>query len=146
MLVFSAASVRFAVSIADVSRILTEGEMLAIPFSHPALAGVVRDGNDIVPVFDLLGLTHPGNQPPRQVFGGNIVVIPTAKGPVGLRLQQLAGTSDSYRALPPARAEEKLEALPAGIRPAVGGVAEDSSTAEAFFLFSPEAFVALLGI
>lgn len=153
-LVFLAGGVRLGVSLADVTRLVVEGAIAPVPFGHTALAGVMRvpEADDAtVPVFDLHGLTPGATRPPTQRVGATIAVIPTAKGPVGLRLDQLLGTATDYDAV----AADDVAALYLGLAPALqktlagAGRPKTASLAmgtEPFFFFSPEAFIAAVGL
>lgn len=150
VLVFTAGGVRLGVAIADVARLVVEGDIAPVPFGHPALAGVMKVDdvdNAIVPVFDLHGLAPEAPRPPRQSAGATIAVIPTARGPVGLRLDRLLGTASDYDAatdsLPANIPEAMLRTLAGAGRPRTASVAVGD---EAFFFFSPEAFIAAVGL
>ena len=89
---------------AEVGRLLVEDHLAPVPFSHPAMAGLLLAGDDgPVPVFDMRGLR--GTAPPAHVPGATVALFPTAKGPVGLRLEQLLGTIASYEPLSESAAE-----------------------------------------
>ena len=150
VLVFTAGGVRLGVGIADVSRLVVEGDIAPVPFGHPALAGLMKVDdvdNAIVPVFDLHGLAADAARPPRQRAGATIAVIPTARGPVGLRLDRLLGTASDYDAAADAPPENippaLLRTLAGAGRPRTASVAVGD---EVFFFFSPEAFIAAVGL
>lgn len=157
-LVFLAGGVRLGVSLADVTRLVVEGAIAPVPFGHTALAGVmrVREADDaaddvIVPVFDLHGLAPEATRPPIQRAGATIAVIPTARGPVGLRLDQLLGTATDYVAVAAADVATLYASLPTTLQKTLAGAgrAEDASIAVGsapFFFFSPEAFIAAVGL
>jgi hypothetical protein len=138
VLLFQAAGLRFGVSLADVSRLIVEEELLPVPFSHPAMAGLMdADADGPVPVFDLSGLVDP-TAIARHVPGATVALFPTGKGPVGLRLDKLHGTAATYEPIttvPPA---------PAALLRTMGGAA--SAQGEPFSFFSPEAFLAAIGL
>lgn len=154
VLVFLAGGVRLGVSLADVARLVVEGAIAPVPFGHSALAGVmkVRDVDDAtVPVFDLHGLAPEATRPPRQRAGATVAVIPTARGPVGLRLDQLLGTASDYTAVDAADVRALYEQLSPALQQTLAGAgrAEAGSVAvgdEPFFFFSPEAFIAAVGL
>jgi hypothetical protein len=147
VLLFRAGGLRLGVFLAEVGRLLVEGALLAVPFAHPAMAGLLVAGEDgPVPVFDLTGLIE-GSVVPSPPRKATVALFPTARGPVGLRLEELLGTVASYEALD----AEATGALHAEIPPpllatitgaARGGGADD----EEFSFFSPEAFLAGLGL
>ena len=150
VLVFTAGGVRLGVAIADVARLVVEGDITPVPFGHAALAGIMKvDVDDaIVPIFDLNGLDPDAkSRPPRQRAGATIAVIPTARGPVGLRLDCLLGTASDYDAAadPPAASIPPLllRTLAGAGRPRTAGVAVGD---EVFYFFSPEAFIAAEGL
>ncbi len=148
VLVFSAAGERLAVSVADVLRIVVEGDVIPVPFGHRALAGVMRTADDetIVPVFDLRGLAEDAPPPPRHVVGATVAIVPTARGPIGLRLDRLLGTAARY-----VRADAEV---PVGLVGVVDGAGRADTVATAsvdvgalpFFFFSTDAFIAAVGI
>jgi chemotaxis signal transduction protein len=152
VLVFSAAGERLAVSVADVLRLVVEEEIVAVPFGHPALAGVMRQADatgDVVPIFDLrgdLGTARTGTVVPRHVVGATVAVIPTSRGPIGLRLDRLLGTAARY-----VRADVAVPEALAGV---LDGAGRADSVAAAsvdvgdapFFFFSTDAFIAAVGI
>lgn len=152
VLVFSAAGQRLAVSVADVLRLVVEEEVVAVPFGHPALAGVMRHrdtGGDVVPIFDLRGdllAVGAGTVVPRHVVGATVAVIPTSRGPIGLRLDRLLGTAARY-----VRADVEVPAALAGVldgagrADSLGGASVDVGEAP-FFFFSTDAFIAAVGI
>jgi chemotaxis signal transduction protein len=144
---FEAGGLRLGVSIADLNRVLVEEDLTAVPFGHDALAGVVVvEPFGVVPIFDLLGLagdaTRAKARPSRP--GAAVLLLPTAKGPIGLRIDRLAGTLSAYGVVTTAEAAQFLETVPRPLMPVLAGVARDQG--EVFWLFSPEAFVASLGI
>ena len=149
VLVFSAAGQRLAVSVGDVLRLVVEDEVVAVPFGHRALAGVMRPGDgdgEVVPVFDLRGLADDAPPPPRHVVGATVAIIPTARGPIGLRLDRLLGTAARY-------VQARVEA-PAHLMCVVDGAGRADTVATAsvdvgetpFFFFSTDAFIAAVGI
>ena len=149
VLVFSAAGQRLAVSVGDVLRLVLEDEVFAVPFGHRALAGIMRatDGNgEVVPVFDLRGLAEHAPPPPRHVPGATIAIIPTARGPIGLRLDRLLGTAARY-------VQSNVQA-PADLTLVIDGAGRADTIATAsvdvgeapFFFFSTDAFIAAVGI
>jgi hypothetical protein len=154
VLVFLAGGVRLGVSLPDVARLVVEGAIAPVPFGHSALAGVMRvkDVDDAtVPVFDLHGLAPEATRPPTQRAGATVAVIPTARGPVGLRLDHLLGTASDYTAVDAA----DVAALHARLSPALqktlagAGRPETARVAvgdDPFFCFSPEAFIAAVGL
>ncbi len=149
VLVFSAGGLRLGVAIADVSRLVVEGDIAPVPFGHPGLAGIMKvDDVDvaIVPVFDLNCLAPEAQRPPRQKPGATVAVIPTARGPVGLRLDRLLGTASDYDA-----ADTEPTAIPDALRRTLAGAGRPRTAsvavgAEVFFFFSPEAFIAAVGL
>lgn len=154
VLVFLAGGVRLGVSIADVARLVVEGPVAPVPFGHAALAGIMRvtDVDDAtVPVFDLHGLAPEATRPPTQRAGATVAVIPTARGPVGLRLDQLLGTASDYAAVDADVVKDVYAALPAVLQKTLAGAGRprDASLAvgeQPFFFFSPEAFIAAVGL
>ena len=143
VLLFAAAGLRFGVSLADVSRLLVEDILVPVPFSHPAMAGLTHaDADGAVPVFDLRGLVDPATLV-RHARGSTIALFPTVKGPVGLRLDALHGTAAAYDARP------QLMDAPEALRRTIAGAAVahgDRGGEQPFFFFSPEAFLAAIGI
>lgn len=138
VLLFLAGGVRCGVGLADVSRLLVEDTLIPVPFSHPAMAGLVDAGADgAVPVFDLKGLVDPADIA-RKAPGATVALFPTAKGPVGLRLDELHGTAATYEPY-----SEGVE-VPEALRMTVTGAAQVQGKAFAFF--SPDAFLAAVGL
>jgi hypothetical protein len=136
--VFMSAGVRCAVGLADVARLLVEDRVVPVPFSHPAMAGVlVDDQSGAVPVFDLRGLTDPAGMP-RTVPGATVVLFSTAKGPVGLRLDALVGTASTYEAR-----TEPID-VPEALKKTLASAAVTQGEPLAFF--SPEAFLASISL
>jgi chemotaxis signal transduction protein len=151
VLVFLAAGERLAVSVADVLRLVVEDEVVAVPFGHPALAGVMRwvdAAGEVVPIFDLrgdLGTHRTETVVPRHVVGATIAVIPTSRGPIGLRLDRLLGTAARY-----VRADVDVPVALAGVLDGAGradtvGASVDVGDAP-FFFFSTDAFIAAVGV
>lgn len=148
VLVFLAAGSRLAVAVGDVWRLMVEGPIAPIPFGHRALAGVMRqgDGNDdLVPVFDLRGLDNEAPPPPRHVPGATVAIIPTAIGPIGLRLDRLLGTALRYVAVDEAIPDHIARVVDRAGRADVVGASLDIGEAP-FFFFSTDAFVAAVGL
>lgn len=144
VLVFSAGGERLAVSVADVLRLVVEGEIAAVPFGHRALAGVMRvEGADVVPVFDLRGLTSEA--PPRHVVGATVAIVPTARGPIGLRLDRLLGTAARYTR-DDTTAPDSVRSVVDGAGCADGPGTSIDIGAAPFFFFSTDAFIAAVGI
>jgi chemotaxis signal transduction protein len=147
VLLFMAGGTRFGVAVGDMLQLLQEGPITPVPFGHPALVGLMRAGSGPdtapVPIFDLRGLGDTA--PEKTVPGATIAVVPTARGPVGLRLDQLLTTVDSYTPLTGTALEQFNAALPPELGSAVAGAAS-TRTGEPFFLFNAEAFVAALGL
>ena len=158
VLVFEAGGVRLGVSIADVARLVVEGPVAPVPFGHAALAGIMRvAGSDVggddatVPVFDLHGLSPGATRPPTQRAGATVAVIPTARGPVGLRLECLLGTANDYAAVDDAAVHDVVATLPTALRKTLAGAGRPNDASVAvgdavFFFFSPEAFIASVGL
>jgi hypothetical protein len=160
VLLFRAGGLRLGVFLAEVGRLLVEDALIAVPFAHPAMAGLLVAGEDgPVPVFDLRGLvddtaswasttTSATSAPPRPaitaVVGATVALFPTAKGPVGLRLEQLLGTIATYEPLDAAATARLHEDVPAALARTVTGAA--SATDGPFSFFSPEAFLAGVGL
>lgn len=147
VLVFMAAGCRLAVSVGDVLRLIVETPVSPVPFGHRALAGVMPagdDSGDVVPVFDLRGLVADAPPPPRHVPGATVAVIPTAIGPIGLRLDRLLGTAARYDAafddIP-----LHLATVIDGAGRAGGGASVDVAD-HTFCFFSTDAFVAAVGL
>ena len=145
VLLFRAANVRLGVFIAEVGRLVVESNIAAVPFAHPALAGLVEEADgQVVPVFDLRGLL-PDQKPLAQVGGARVALFETDIGPVGLRLEVTEGGGLHYTFMEDSdRTEQQLAALPAEIRPAVTAVGEDEGGP--FFFFSADAFLAALDL
>lgn len=145
VLLFFAGGMQLGVSLADVGRLVVEDTLLIVPFAHPALAGLLAVGDaEPVPVFDLLGLVD-GTAVATSAPNANVALFPTARGPVGLRLERLDGTAHAYRALD----ADAAQALYAGHAPALlATVTGAAATAEgvSFSFFSPEAFLAALNL
>jgi hypothetical protein len=143
VLLFSAGGLRLGVFLAEVGRLLVEDHLAPVPFSHPAMAGLLLAGDDgPVPVFDMRGLR--GTAPPAHVPGATVALFPTAKGPVGLRLEQLLGTIASYEPLSESAADALLDQAPDAVRATLTHAAR---TPEGVFsFFSPDAFLARVGL
>lgn len=164
VLLFRAGGLRLGVFLAEVGRLLVEDALIAVPFAHPAMAGLLVAGEDgPVPVFDLRGLVDDDGTPstasatdPRRAYaavaaitgaavvGATVALFPTAKGPVGLRLEQLLGTIATYEPLDAAAAARLHEDVPAALARTVTGAA--SAGDGPFSFFSPEAFLAGVGL
>lgn len=158
MLLFRAGGLRLGVFLAEVGRLLVEDALIAVPFAHPAMAGLlVADNDGPVPVFDLRGLVdddaaaqaHRGYSAVAAITGAAVVgatvaLFPTAKGPVGLRLEQLLGTIATYEPLDAAATRRLHEDVPAALARTVTGAA--SAGEGPFSFFSPEAFLAGVGL
>lgn len=144
VLLFRAGGLRLGVFLAEVGRLLVEDALIAVPFAHPAMAGLlIADEDGPVPVFDLRGLVDTSSIG-ATVSGATVALFPTAKGPVGLRLEQLLGTIATYEPLD-ADATARLHAdVPAPLARTVTGAA--SATEGPFSFFSPEAFLAGVGL
>jgi hypothetical protein len=148
VLVFLAAGSRLAVAVGDVLRLMVEGPIAPIPFGHRALAGVMRAGDDddaVVPVFDLRGLDDDAPAPPRHVPGATVAIIPTAIGPIGLRLDRLLGSALRYVAVDEAIPGHIARVIDRAGRADALGASLDIGEAP-FFFFSTEAFVAAVGL
>ena len=143
VLLFSACGLRLGVFLAEVGRLLVEDRVAPVPFSHPAMAGVMLAGDDgPVPVFDMRGLV--GQTPPPRAPGATVALFPTAKGPVGLRLEQLLGTIATYEPLPESAADALLDQAPDGVRATLTNAARAPDGV--FTFFSPDAFLARVGL
>lgn len=141
VLLFEAGGFRLAVFVAEVTKLLLEGDedLLAVPFAHPAMAGLLRnDAVGVLPVFDLVGAMEEGARPPTHQTGATVAVFSTERGPVGLRTER-RGTAQEYRYLDFKEEAERLDELPPALRELVMGVGELPDGL--FFFFSPEAFV-----
>lgn len=148
VLLFRAGGMRLGVFLAEVGRLLVEDALIAVPFSHPAMAGLlIADDDGPVPVFDLRGLVDGGTLPALSASltgGATVALFPTAKGPVGVRLEQLLGTISRYQALD-AEATARLHVdIPVALARTVTGAA--SADDGPFSFFSPEAFLAGVGL
>ena len=157
VLLFSAGGLRLGVFLVEVTRLLEEQPLTAVPFAHPALIGLL-DAGDIgpVPVFDLGRLVHPQAPVSRSVLGAVVALFSTERGPIGLRMDEMRGTTTHYRYLEAGsskaprtatagQAEEgRSEALPEVAQRSLTGVAE--SEEGPFHLFSPDAFVVALDL
>jgi hypothetical protein len=147
VLVFLAAGHRLAVAVGDVLRLVVEGPVTPIPFGHRALAGVMRvdDGDDVLPIFDLRGLNDLEPAPAAHVDGATIAIIPTAIGPIGVRLDRLLGTAVRYVAV-----DEPTPTGIAGIVDAAGRAELIGASLEIgeapFFFFSTGAFIDAVGL
>ena len=149
VLVFEAGGARLAVSVGDVLRLVMEPAVTAVPFGHPALAGIMADADGVtgvVPVFDLRGLAPGALAPERHVVGATVAVIPTPRGPIGLRLDKLLGTAARYASA------DASDGVAAHLEGVVGGYgvadpgASEAVGAAPFAFFSTDAFVAALGV
>ena len=146
VLLFRAGGLRLGVFLAEVGRLLVEDALVAVPFAHPAMAGLLVAGEDgPVPVFDLRGLVD-GIPAAFGVAGtrATVALFPTAKGPVGLRLEELFGTVAAYEALDP----EATAKLHDGVAPVLlRTITGAARTADGpFSFFSPEGFLAGIGL
>ncbi len=143
VLLFSAGGLRLGVFLAEVGRLLVEDQLTPVPFSHPAMAGLMLAGEDgPVPVFDMRGLV--GTTPAAHARGATVALFPTAKGPVGLRLDTLLGTIATYEPLSESAAAALLDQAPDAVRTTLTNAAR---TPEGVFsFFSPDAFLARVGL
>ena len=143
VLLFRAGGLRLGVFLSEVGRLIVEGPVAALPFSHPAMAGIlVSDDDSLVPVFDLRGLVGK----PASTEGlrqPNVALFPTARGPVGVRLEQVVGTVSKYDALANDVVDDLRGRIAPGLRTMITGAA--SVDGEPFYFFSPDAFLAGLG-
>lgn len=155
VLLFRAGGLRLGVFLAEVGRLLVEDALIAVPFAHPAMAGLlIADADGPVPVFDLRGLVDDVGVDAHErskaaitgaaVVGATVALFPTAKGPVGLRLEQLLGTIATYAPLDAAATARLHEDIPAALARTVTGAA--SAADGPFSFFSPEAFLAGVGL
>ena len=148
LFLFTAVGHNFAIPIVEVDRLLVEKTLAPIPCAHPSLAGLAKDHDDLIPVYDLAGLLSE-EAVQAQSAGTNVAVFATARGPLGLRMEALRGTTTAARPLgDPAEVVARTALLPpAGqtIVSAVGEVATDHGV-EVFFFFSPEAFLVQLDL
>jgi hypothetical protein len=103
------------------------------------------DDDDVVPVFDLRGLDDDAPPPPRHVPGATVAIIPTAIGPIGLRLDRLLGSAVRYVAVDEAIPPHVAGVVDRAGRADVVGASLDIGEAP-FFFFSTEAFVAAVGL
>ncbi len=140
VLVFLAAGQRMAVSTGDVMRLVMETATSPIPFSHPALAGVMDHDTGVTPVFDLRGLS--GDAVPAHVEGAMVAVIPTSIGPIGLRLDKLLGTAARYTAV--SDSEVPAHSVITSVTDGAGRADELSDAV--FFFFSTDAFIHAIGL
>lgn len=144
LFLFSARGQAFAIPIVEVGRLLTETRLFPLPCAHPALAGIARDGSDLIPVYDLAGLLSD-QVVPAQNPGTNIAVFDTARGPLGLRMEALRGTTTTAVPLKdPADVASRIASLPPAGQTIVTAVGEVAG--EIFFFFSPEAFLVQLDL
>jgi hypothetical protein len=145
LLSFTAAGYSFGVFVVEIARILVEDAIAPVPFAHPAMAGLllVEDARALVPVFDIAGLVDP-SRPLRRRTGGTVALFPTDQGPVGLRLETVGGTIESYAPVSSEGAALFLSVLPDEVRRVVGGVALHDGAP--LFFFSPEALLVELGL
>ena len=143
ILLFRAGGLRLGVFLAEVGRLLVEDALVAVPFAHPAMAGLLMaDEDGPVPVFDLRGLA--ADSVPAGAAGATVALFPTAKGPVGLRLEQLLGTIATYKPLDAEATARVLEHVPPPLAATITGAAADDEGP--FSFFSPEAFLAGVGL
>jgi chemotaxis signal transduction protein len=139
VLLFRAGGLRYGVGLADVSRLVVEDALIPVPFSHPAMAGLIDAGTDgPVPVFDLKGLVDPHDVAAYRK-GATVALFPTQRGPVGLRLDELLGTAAAYEA-----AKLSTDSVPLALVPTIAGTARADDAA--FSFFSPDAFLAAIGL
>jgi hypothetical protein len=144
VLLFSAGGMRLGVFIAEVGRLLVETQTAPVPFSHPAMAGLLIDDEAIIPVFDLCGVIDESTPPPRRAPGATVALFPTERGPIGLRLDALHGTIAEHVPASSAERDALLKPLSPGARRAVTDAA--LSHGVPFLFFSPEALVVELGL
>jgi hypothetical protein len=144
VLLFVAGGLKLGVGLADVARLLVENGVVRVPFAHPAMAGLLDAGPEgPVPIFDLFGLVDP-SRVRTHVPGATVALFPTEKGPVGLRLEALAGSAAAYSAVDAEEQRLIVEDTPAQIRPTLAGAAR--ADADEFSFFSPDAFLAVIGL
>lgn len=154
VLLFRAGGLELGVFLAEVARLLVEDRVLAVPFAHPAMAGLLVAGEDgPVPVFDLHGLVAApvdGAALPVPRSKTTVALFPTARGPVGLRLEELLGTVASYEALDAETTAALHAGVPAPLLTTITGAARRRSVEAggegSFSFFSPDAFLAGLGL
>jgi hypothetical protein len=147
VLLFRAGGLRLGVFLAEVGRLLVEDALVAVPFSHPAMAGLLVAEEGPLPVFDLRGLVagaKPAASAPSAVGKHTVALFPTQKGPVGLRLEELLGTARAYEALDKEATDKLHEGVDAALLKTVTGAAR--AEAGAFSFFSPDAFLAGLSL
>lgn len=145
VLLFSAGGLPLGVFLVEVTRLLEEQPLTAVPFAHPALIGLL-DADDMgpVPVFDLERLVRPEAPVHRSVAGAVVALFSTERGPIGLRMDAMRGTTTRYRYLEDAAERASVDALPEVARRSLTGFAE--SDQGSFHLFSPDAFVVALDL
>jgi chemotaxis signal transduction protein len=143
VLLFRAGGLRLGVFLAEVGRLLVEDRLTAVPFAHPAMAGLlVADADGPVPVFDLAALTKKTTTEATRTR--TVALFPTSKGPVGLRLEELLGTVASYEGLDATATAALHENVDAALLKTITGAAKTPELA--FSFFSPDAFLAGLGL
>jgi hypothetical protein len=142
MLLFQAGGRPCAVFLLEVTRLIEESPLLAVPFAHPALAGLLEDGDrGVLPVFDLWAWVDPSRAIRASQTGAIVALFSTERGPIGLRMDVLLGTSTAYQYVD-AQAGEWAP-MP-GLRHAFAG--QIISHAKSFDVFSPDGFLGVLDI
>lgn len=145
VLLFSAGGLPLGVFLVEVTRLIEEQPLAAVPFAHPALIGLL-DAADIgpVPVFDMARLVRPDAPVHRQVAGAVVALFSTERGPIGLRMDAMRGTTKRYRFLEDEEERGTVESLPEVARRSLTSFAE--SERGTFHVFSPDAFVVALDL
>jgi chemotaxis signal transduction protein len=144
VLLFRAGGLRYGVGLADVQRLVVEDALVPVPFAHPAMAGLIDAGDDgPVPVFDLKGLVDP-SEVAGHTKGATVALFATQKGPVGLRLDELLGTTSTYAPQPQPPSATMDSDVPAALQRTIVG--EARAETGSFSFFSPEAFLAAIGL
>jgi chemotaxis signal transduction protein len=140
VLLFDVGGLRMGVLLAEVSRLLIEGELLAIPEAHAALAGVLDDAAEdlTLPVFDLQAFLWPERGNAAEHATSTVAAFATGLGQAGIRLSRQLGTRDHYTR-PTAEEAEKLAAqVPEHAQVAFSVIAQADDGA--FVLFQPDNF------
>jgi hypothetical protein len=145
VLLFGACDLRLGVFMAEIGRLVDEGELAPVPFAHAAMAGLLDDDVDgPLPIFELRALLDATHRPVRRATGATIAIFPTPRGPIGLRLDALHGTIVEYSDATRDEGARLLGTLPPTAIHFLSGAALTGGTP--FFFFSPEGLVLALGL
>jgi hypothetical protein len=123
-----------------VERVAEELHVLLVPFAAPGLVGLLRSGEEMVPLYDLEAFATQHRAALRQQDFALAAVMPTPVGRVAVRLDRLAGLFPAGDPLP--GGEGAKAALPERLQPCIGGATHLEGLVA--FFFAPDLFAELV--